>query len=136
MQYRNCISDSLINYKNNTKSQIDYLYIDNNILYIGNFSLDNTDKVKKYEIINNECIVELSLKNSFLVPNEVLTIKKYKDREYIVMSQSYGRNRPSYLNVFEYDENITNYRDKSIKRIKYKLPPMLEQIFLEKNFYI
>lgn len=130
------ISDGLINYKNNAKSQIDYLYIDNNILYIGNFSLNNTGKLKKYEIINNEGLIELSLKNSFLVPNEVqgITIKKYKDKEYIIMSQSYGRYRPSYLNVFEYNENITNYRDKNIKRIKYKLPPMLEQIFLEKNF--
>lgn len=129
------IGDNLPYYKNNKKNQIDYLYIDNNMLYIGNFSRNNQGMIKKYEIKNNEGLIELSLKKSFLVPNEIqgVVIKKIKDKEYIIMSQSYGRNKPSYLNIYEYDENIDDYRINNIKKQTYKLPPMLEQIYPTNN---
>ena len=130
------ISRGLKSYQNDKKTEIDYLYIDNNNLYIGNFSLDNNGLVKKYNITMQNNKINLTFQHKFKVPNKVqgLTTKEIQNKEYIIFSQSYRRNSPSYLSIYEYNDTITDFNDHKLKPFIIKLPPMLEQISVNQDY--
>lgn len=122
------ISDSLIDYLDNTKNSISYLTIYDNYIYIGNFSLKDKGLVKKYKI-NNSNGIKLEYISSFYVPSKTqgITFVEYNNKKYLITSNSYGRNKLSRLNIYEYSNKINDYS--IITNNKYiDLPPMSEQI--------
>lgn len=128
-QYQfNNISEYLEHYKNDNEYLIAYLYVYDKYLYIGNFSINKTCTIKKYEIIKDNNKVTLKYINKFKVPKKTQSIlfMKENNKTYMILSNSYGRRKPSYINVYKYNDEIKNYNGLEI--LKIKAPPMLEQI--------
>ncbi len=124
----NNVSDGLKDFQDSTRNLIAYLTIDGDYLYIGNFFIEYECLIKKYKIINTGECIDLIYISSFNVPKRtqsILFVQNNKHK-YMLLSRSYGRSKYSYLYVYLYDDNITNYKNKEI--IKIKFPPMLEQI--------
>lgn len=123
------ISNGLIDYQDANKNLIAYLCIKDNYIYIGNFFINKKCLVKKY-YINDD--FKLDYINSFKVPNKTQSIDfiKHNNKEYLILSQSYGRNNSSYLYFYEYNSSIKDY---NLELMKIKVPPMLEQINVEDN---
>ena len=73
--------------------------------------------------------------DSFNIPDMVQGITFYNkdDKEYIIFSRSYGQDESSALQIFRYDENIRDYKDKSLVNVTYKMDPMLEQVVVDGN---
>lgn len=128
----NNVSDELKDFLNDNKKLIAFLTIDDGHIYIGNFSKDSKSIVKKYEIINNGEEVYLKYKNKFNVPakTQSITFKNIGNKKYMIMSNSYTRRKSSYIKVFEYSEEISDYA-RETRSIE--LPPMLEQIVVDNN---
>ncbi len=131
------MSEGLVNYQNKGKNQIAYLSVIENRLYIGSFSLFKKGLVKEYKITNENNNLELIFNRSFSVPSKVQGITFYKksDIYFMILSRSYGRHNSSYLNVFEFDENIEDYTSSDIIKLSLKLPPMLEQVSMKSELY-
>lgn len=108
--------------RTNKKSSVAYLTVNNNYLYIGNFSKKQSI-IKKYAIKNNGYLIEKqTIKNPY--PNiQGMCIYKYKEKNYYLFSSSYGRRNNSHLYISHLDKNNII---KPIKEIK--LPPLAEQI--------
>lgn len=92
--------------------------------------------VKEYEIIkekNNE--ITLNYLKEFKVPPQVQGIElyEYKDESYLILSCSYGRFNSSYIHIYKYKEETTDYGSSLIQKVTLKMPPMLEQITIEKK---
>lgn len=126
-------SEELIDFKNAKDKHIAYLYVDDNYLYFGNFLVNNSCIVKKYEIRVDGNLVDLKYVNSFTLPSQTqgLTFVEHDNKKYMLISRSYGRCNPSQIYVYNYDEVITDYNGLEIKRLDY--PPMLEQISVDKS---
>ncbi len=133
----NDISDELIDYQDKNKRNIDYLFIDEDILYIGSFGVkEHKGIVKKFRIIKKDDLIILENINSFVVPSLVQSINIYeiRDKKYLILSRSYGQEKASHIEIYEYKDNISSY-DKPLLDIK--MPPMLEQITIDKdNLYL
>lgn len=132
-KYRfNDVGNDLIDFLDETKKLIAFVTIDEENIYIGNFSKDDASIVKKYRIINIEGKVSLNYVNSFMVPARTQSITFFNkgNKKFMIMSNSYQRRKSSYIKVCEYQESITNY-DNILMQIE--LPPMLEQIATSSN---
>lgn len=129
------VGDGLSNYVYPWINSASFISIHNNELLVGNFSLRNTGKVKryKYNIVEDE--IKLEYVSSFKIPDMVQGITFYKkdDKEYIIFSRSYGRDCPSVMQIFRYSEDIKNYRDEKLVSSSLRLEPMLEQITSRDN---
>lgn len=129
------VGDGLSNYVYPWINSASFISIHNNELLVGNFSLRNTGKVKryKYSIVDDE--IQLEYVSSFKIPDMVQGITFYKkdDKEYIIFSRSYGRDCPSVMQIFRYSEDIKNYRDEKLVSSSLRLEPMLEQITSRDN---
>lgn len=129
------VGDGLSNYVYPWMNSVSFVSIHNNELLVGNFSLRNTGKVKryKYSIVENE--IKLDYVSSFKIPDMVQGITFYKkdNKEYIIFSRSYGRDCPSVMQIFRYSEDIKNYRDEKLVSSSLRLEPMLEQITSRDN---
>ncbi len=70
--------------------------------------------------------------------NEIYAVKKvqgisfldYGNQKFIILSRSFGKNMPSYIEIYEYEQE-EKYMIKKLAVVKIKVPPMLEQIMLE-----
>lgn len=124
------VSDGLINYKSNYGDYIDYMCLKDGHIFIGNFRTKDKGLVKKYKIENVEGEIVLKLVHQFNVPTLVQGITFYKkdDREFMILSKSFGRRKKSKLEIYEYDENLNDYTDGLTMITRISLPPMLEQI--------
>ncbi len=127
------VGKDLVDFQNRTKNLISYLCIDGDYLYIGNFFIDYECTIKKYQIIETDNGIDLKFINKFNVPKRTQSIAfiEYNQKKYMVLSQSYRRRNPSYLYLYEYDENKKNYSNTEIKKIE--VPPMLEQISISES---
>lgn len=125
----------LKNYQNPFLNSVSYLTIFENKLYVGNFSLNGCGKIKKYSFNLDSEKAPLLLEHSFSVPDKVqgISFYTYNDDIYIIFSQSYGNNIPSILQIFKYDEEITDYNDDSLVSVVVKVPSMIEQIHSTNN---
>ena len=128
----NNVSDDLVYFLDEKKKLIAFVTIDEDNIYFGNFSKDEESIVKKYRIINSDGRVSLSYINSFMVPARTQSITFFNKglKKYIIMSNSYQIRKSSYIKVYEYQDNITNYREE-LSNIE--LPPMLEQSVVNGN---
>lgn len=131
----NDVSENLKNYQDSSKKEIAYLCIYNNYLYIGSFSYKGKGLVKQYEIRGENGEIDLNIVNEFFVPSQVQGISffQYDNDDYLILSKSFGRNNTSYLQVYEYVNDIKDYTLSDIKSVSFKLPPMLEQITVDGN---
>ena len=129
------VGDGLSNYVYPWVNSASFISIHDNELLVGNFSLRNTGKVKryKYSIVDDE--IQLEYVSSFKIPDMVQGITSYKkdDKEYIIFSRSYGRDCPSVMQIFRYSEDIKNYGDEKLVSSSLRLEPMLEQITSRDN---
>ena len=129
------VGDGLSNYVYPWVNSASFISIHDNELLVGNFSLRNTGKVKryKYNIVDDE--IQLEYVSSFKIPDMVQGITFYKkdDKEYIIFSRSYGRDCPSVIQIFRYSEDIKNYGDEKLVSSSLRLEPMLEQITSRDN---
>ena len=129
------VGDGLSNYVYPWVHSASFISIHDNELLVGNFSLRNTGKVKryKYSIVDDE--IQLEYVSSFKIPDMVQGITFYKkdDKEYIIFSRSYGRDCPSVMQIFRYSEDIKNYGDEKLVSSSLRLEPMLEQITSRDN---
>lgn len=125
------VGNNLLHFKDEEKNDIASISIDNNYIYLGSFSIDYKCIIKRYEIVNKKGKITLKYKNTFKVPSQTqgLTFYERNNKKYMILSKSYRRRKPSYIYIYEYDEDIKDYNKKEI--IKIQLPPMLEQITIE-----
>ena len=129
------VGDGLSNYVYPWVNSASFISIHDNELLVGNFSLRNTGKVKRYKYSIVEDEIQLEYVSSFKIPDMVQGITFYKkdDKEYIIFSRSYGRDCPSVMQIFRYSEDIKNYRDEKLVSSSLRLEPMLEQITSRDN---
>ena len=135
-KYKNIeVGDGLPNYIYPWLDSASFVSIHNDELLVGNFSLRDTGRVKRYKYSLVDDKIKLEYKGSFKIPNMVQGITFYtvNDKEYILFSRSYGRDCSSILQIFRYDENIKDYRDDKLVSTSLKLSPMLEQIVAKDN---
>lgn len=125
------VGNGLANYKYPFLNSVSFLTIKEGHLFVGNFSLTNQGIVKEYDISIDEKTRVLSLEyvRKFAIPNKVQGLSFYeKDgNEYIIFSRSYGKKSSSILQIYSYDEEITDYNDKNLISVSIELPAMLEQ---------
>lgn len=129
------VGDGLSNYVYPWVNSASFISIHDNELLVGNFSLRNTGKVKRYKYSIVEDEIKLEYVSSFKIPDMVQGITFYRkdDKEYIIFSRSYGRDCPSVMQIFRYSEDIKNYRDEKLVSSSLRLEPMLEQITSRDN---
>ena len=125
------VSNGLKYFKN--KKQIAFLCVKENHIFIGDFSKTKNGKVKEYKINKSSGVISLEYIKTFTVPARTQSIEFYKkdNKEYILISSSYGRRNKSYIYFFEFDENKMEYLDSEIKKVC--LPPLLEQITVKSD---
>ena len=128
----NDVSDELADYIYPNKKNIAFITIDDNYLYIGNFYKTKKCITKKY-LINNDDGLKLEFVNKFYMPPKTQGISFFKlnGNKYLLTSNSFNRRTTSHLELYLYDENITDYFDTYITRIE--MPPMSEQIVVNGN---
>lgn len=124
------VGDKLPNYIYPWVNSASFMTIYNNVLYVGNFSLRSDGRIKKYIIDSSGSKINLKYDGYFKIPNMVqgVTFCMKDDKEYIMFSRSYGRDCPSILQIFRYDNDTTDYKDDKLVSVSLKLSPMLEQI--------
>lgn len=129
------VGTNLKNYKNDDLDLISSLTIKDDLLFVGTFSLNNSGLVKTYRIVRNNLFTNLNYMFEFKLPNKVQGITFYKDKldEYILFSVSYGRRSSSNISVYRFSKNVKDYNSEE-EIINYKLPPMLEQIWLDNEY--
>ena len=129
------VGDNLPNYRYPWLDTASFVTYYNGYLYVGNFSLNNQGMVKRYTIKIDDNKLTLRYIDSFNIPDMVQGITFYNkdDKEYIIFSRSYGQDESSALQIFRYDENIRDYKDKSLVNVTYKMDPMLEQVVVDGN---
>lgn len=127
------VGNKLPNYVYPWVNSASFLTIYNNELYVGNFSIRNDGRIKRYSIIEEDNKIVLKYEGYFKIPNMVQGVTFYKkdDKEYIMFSRSYGRDCPSILQMFKYDSNISDYRDDDLVSVSMRMSPMLEQVICE-----
>ena len=106
------------------KSSVAYLTIYNNDLYLGNFTIKNKGKIKKYNLDNNGDIISdscITLDNPYK-KTQGLCIYKKNNEYYYIFSTSLSRFKDSTI----YISKLTNNNFNLVKKIK--LPVMSEQI--------
>lgn len=121
------VSEGLDDYIYLNKKNIAFVSIDENYIYIGNFYKTKKSLVKKY-LIKNEDTIKLEYINQFLVPPRTQGIDfiDYNNEKYMLFSNSFNRRTTSYLEIYKYDESITDYSSLFIKKIE--MPTMSEQV--------
>lgn len=130
------VGDHLKNYENKLKNLIAYLCIKDNKLFIGSFDDKEKGLVKEYEIIkekNNEITLNYLKEFKVLPQVQGIELYEYKDESYLILSCSYGRFNSSYIHIYKYKEDTTDYGSSLIQKVTLKMPPMLEQITKEKK---
>lgn len=129
------VGNNLPNYMYPWKNSVSYLGMHNDELLVGNFSLSNKGKIKRYYVEKNDNKVTLKYLGYFKIPNMVQGVTFYNkdNQEYILFSRSFGRKRPSLLEIFRYDEEIDDYDDSLLASSSLKLSPMTEQIVIEND---
>ena len=123
------VSSGLINVYGNLGCA--YVCINNDKLYVGNYSKDNPI-LKEYLILDDGSI---DLKNekiySFCKYVQGISFINVNNNTYLFGSSSWGRIVNSIINIFSFNDNISNFDEKN--KIILELPPMSEQIALNKN---
>ncbi|HBA37774.1 MAG TPA: hypothetical protein DCY94_03540 [Firmicutes bacterium] len=109
---------------------IDYITIDGDFLFIGQFSPKENGIVTKFKIEGEYANISLKRMNAFVVPPKVQGMTFYSDEnsKYMFLSRSYGRHNSSLLEVYSYRDDIVDFTDSDLEVAVLKLPPMLEQI--------
>ncbi len=121
------LSEKFKIYDNKYTNVVDYLTIDEDDLYVGNFLNNENGLVQKYKIVGENNRLKLILSKEFTVPQKVQGISFYKegDTKYMILSISFGRKNDSYLEIYNYRDDIIDYTTE--KKINLTMPPMLEQ---------
>lgn len=122
-------NDNTLESSINGKSSVAYLTINENDIYLGNFTLKKVGKIKKYKLDNNGNIIFDScvVLDNIYKKTQGLSIYKYNGNEYFLFSTSYGRVKDSVI----YISKLSSNKFKTIKKIKF--PVMSEQINVD-NF--
>lgn len=132
-KYRfNNVSEELIDFLDKSKKLIAFLTVDDEYIYFGNFAKEEKSLVKKYKVINIDGSITLNYVSSFMVPAKTQSIAFFNkgEKKYMIMSSSYQRRKSSYIKVYEYSDNVSNYEEV----MNYiELPPMLEQLAISGN---
>ena len=66
---------------------------------------------------------------------EILNFTFYNkdDNKYILFSRSFGKDSPSILQIFKYDEDIKDYSLNLINSVSYEMPAMMEEIVVKND---
>lgn len=97
-----------------------YLTIYDNKLYVGSFRRFRGGTVKVFDILGGD----IKYNYEFKVPSKIQGLTFYKN--YLLLSRSFGRKNKSRIIIYDLEKNL--------KKINtFKLPPMLEQIVVNKN---
>lgn len=122
------VAKNIINiYGNNAASYMTYF---DKMLFVGNYNVENLSYLNIYNINKNGEIKNKINTINFLELTQGLTFYKKNNKTYMIVSSSSG-NTTSQLKIYEYKNNIDDYRKE--KYINIYLPPMLEQISIYKN---
>lgn len=118
--------------KEEEKLVCSYLTCFNNKLYVGSFNKRENGLVKIFEIIKSSKGLSLKYLDKFIVPNKIQGLTFYQEKEevYLFLSKSYTRIKDSQILVYKY---LTDKNYYSKPNYSFSLPPMLEQISINKN---
>ena len=128
------VGKNLPSYINPFINSVSYLTIDGDYLYVGNYSLFDDATLKKYEIsIDDEKTLHLNHKSSYKLPSKVQGISIYHDKydDYLFLSRSCGRKYSSILQVYEFSDEIKDYR--AAHSVAIEAPRMLEQVTIDND---
>lgn len=131
------LSKNLYDYIDRDKRNISNVFVTNDFLYIGNFFIHQSIKLKKYQIaFDEQKNLELSYINDIKLPSKVqgISIENIDGIDYLFLSRSFKRLENSYLEVYKFDKNINDYTLTNNLVYKVEMPPMLEQIAIEDNY--
>lgn len=117
------VSDELVNIWNDKTAA--YVYASNNKLYVGNYNETSKSILKKYDLVKSG-ISKTYKTIKFLGGVQGICFYEYKGENYLLVSKSFGKVIPSVLEIYRYDENITDYRKE--KHVSIKMHAMMEQI--------
>ena len=123
-------SNDLINYKG--YSSAGYIAYNKGKIYVGNYSVDGNGILKSFDVSDDGNIDLTSEKKvKFLDKVQGISFYEKNNKDYLLVSSSYGRIFKSELSVFKFDEDCDDYRN--LPSIKIVMPPMLEQITFNKS---
>jgi len=128
------VGDGLPNYINPFSNSVSFLTIDGNDLYVGNFSILTTGNVKRYTMkMDEDQTIHLLYQNQFKIPGKVqgMTFYEKNDSKYLLLSESFGEENASRLQIFKYDHTINDYSNRKSTSVDF--PPMMEQIIINGN---
>ena len=129
------VGKGLTNYRVPFINTVSYITVDDNALYVGNFTINNDGKVKKYTIEEfSSGKIYLKLDSSFKVPDKVQGIAFYSkdDKKYMIISRSFGTKMPSVIQLYPYSENSLDYSESDLYSV-IQCPVMIEQITIKDN---
>ena len=117
------VSDGLVNIWNG--KTVAFICTNNEKLYVGNYNETSKSILKEYNLIKDGTSEDYKT-ILFLGGVQGICFYKYEKETYLLVSRSFGKVIPSALEIYKYDEDITDYRHE--KHITIKMHPMMEQI--------
>lgn len=100
--------------------------------------MNNKGILKKYNVSidSDNRTLTLDYDKKISIPDKVQGVSFYKKANdiYIIFSRSYGEKIPSVLQIFKYNEDVTNYNDTSLNYVCLECPSMLEQTAILDNY--
>lgn len=123
-------SNDLINYQN--EASVAYIAYDDGKIFVGNFSINGNGLLKSFAVSKDGNILLDSCKKvKFIDKVQGIAFYRKDDCKYLIASNSFGRFNKSKLKIFKYDEEVTDYSNQEFN--SYDMPPMIEQIAVNKN---
>lgn len=122
------VSDELINIWNGKTAA--YICANNKKLYVGNYNEKSKSILKEYDLIKDG-ISDSYRTIKFLGGVQGICFYQYENGTYLLVSRSCGKRIPSLLEIYNYDDTITDYRKE--KHVTIKMNAMMEQITIMNN---
>lgn len=116
------------------ETAVSYLAINDNTLFVGNYTITGKGTVKQFKIdMDKDRTIHLKEIHRFRVPTSVQGISFYEkdNNTYMLLSRSRGIHNPSLLQIFKYNEEIDDYTKSLVNSKSFSLPPLVEQITTE-----
>jgi len=129
------LGEGLPNYVNPFSTAVSFLTVKDNELFVGNFSLFNKGRIKRYSIsVDPDKTVRLKLQGTSEIPNKVQGISFYEKegQDYLLLSRSFGKKDNSILQIYKYNPEIKDYTKE--ESTSYEFPEMVEETFVKDDY--
>lgn len=129
------VGEGLKCYADESFNAVSFLSIDDDILYVGNYSINKNALLKAYSIEVKDNRIRLELIDTYQIPDKVQGVAFYTDKDFnkhMLLSRSDGRFTNSIIQVFDFDRDDHTYLDNP--SFVYETQPMIEQILIDDDY--